>query len=401
VKGLVSLVKTLVKPKQQTEGETPKQTIQRFVDFLKAEGKAKGTIEAYERTIDHLSEKSNKSFKKITRRDLEAYLAEWREQKTSVNYMNFIRVVLKFFFKWLYGEETYPTCVKWIKTRTIKHEINPRDLLTEEEVYQLIRAADNVRDKALIHVLYESGGRLSEIRNLNVGDIVFEMEGDIEPRLIAKLVIPQERTKGKQKGKYFPLADSTEALQTWLEKHPNPESDQPLWVSLHSHFGSRLHVATIRRMLKRLAKQCGIKKPVNPHNFRHSQVTASAKYLSDQELKQKFGWTAGSRMLQVYSHITDQAVEEKELQMRGIKRIKEKNKRILTHVKCESCGKVYSAGKRICECGRPLDPDLAKLWDQEKQAKEELLADFIAEIRKTDAETLKQAIELLKSSKTS
>jgi len=361
----------LTPKKTKNKGESPKQTIQRFVDFLKAEGKAEGTIEAYERTINHLNKETNKPFKTITRRNLETYLASWREQQTSKSYMNFIRTVLKYFFKWLYGKETYPTCVKWIKTKTIKREIDPREILTEKEVYQLIRAAENERDRALIHVLFETGGRINEIRKLDVRDVIFEMVGDKEPVLTAKLMISQERTKGKEKGKYLRLIDSAEALKTWLETHPNPEADKPLWVSLHSHFGSQLHVSTIRRMLKRLAKKCGITKPVNPHNFRHSQVTASAQYLADQELKKKFGWTADSRMLQVYSHITDQAVEEKELQMRGVTEIKHKQKRILTHVKCDQCGRVYSAGQRICECGRPLDPDLAKLWDQEQVARKE------------------------------
>ena len=414
---------TLGKQTQQIEGEPPEETIQRFEAFRKAEGKAEGTIKAYRRILQDLADFFDKPFIEITRNDLETYLADWVErestkikgksykeigdgqkQKTSESYMNFIRSVLKYFFKWLYGTEDFPDCVKWIKPKRIQREIDPRDLLTDEEVFRLIRAADNPRDKALIHVLYESGARISEIRTLKVRDVSFETIPTEKqgPILKANLVIPSRKTKGNQRGKYLGLYDSAQALQAWLEEHPNPKPDQPLWVSLYSNFGEMVSLTSIRRMLKRLARKCEITKPVHPHALRHAQVTASAKYMADQELKQKFGWTAGSRMLQTYSHITDQAVDEKEQQMRGITRIQDKRKRYLDQVKCERCGNIYSAGeKRICECGRPLDPDLAKLWDQEKQVKEELLADFIAEIRKTDAETLKQAILLLKYSKRS
>jgi len=64
----------------------------------------------------------------LTRRDFELYLADWAErkstkikgktleeigngqtQKTSSADMNYIRTVLKYFFKWLYGDvDTYP-----------------------------------------------------------------------------------------------------------------------------------------------------------------------------------------------------------------------------------------------------------------------------------------------------
>ncbi len=89
-------------------------------------------------------------------------------------------------------------------------------------------------------------------------------------------------------------------------------------------------------------------------------------YLSDQQLKQKFGWTPGSQMLRVYSHLTTQDVEEKELEQRGITLHKTRSQRVLTQVHCEKCGQIYSAGRRMCECGRPLDPDLAARWDQEQ-----------------------------------
>ena len=123
-------------------------------------------------------------------------------------------------------------------------------------------------------------------------------------------------------------------------------------------------------MLKRVARQCGIRKPVHPHAFRHAQVTRSARYLSDQQLKQKFGWAPGSQMLKVYSHLTTQDVEEKECEIRGITPKQGKSPRVLTQVQCARCNRIYSAGRRLCECGRPLDPDLAARWDQEQLAQQ-------------------------------
>ena len=368
------------------------QVINRFSAFQKAEGKAKGTIEAYERILNELAEAFNGTpFNELTRANIEIFLADWSEQeeKNSPSYLNFVRTVLKYFFKWLAGGEDYPECAKWIKIKRVQRELDPRDILTEEEIYQMIRAAEHPRDRALIHVLYESGGRISEIRNLRVRDVTFEFVGD-DKILTAKLMITSGMTKGKERGKHLRLVDSAQVLQEWLTVHPDPKPKHPLWVSLHSNVGKMLHQATIRRMLKRVARRVEITKPIHPHAFRHAQVTASAKYLADQELKKKFGWTPGSQMLRVYSHITDRVVEEKELEMRGVTKVQDQSKRYLTHVKCPQCGRMYSAGKRICECGRPLDSDLGERYDLEKREKEREMREFFAALGEFSPAELRQ-----------
>jgi site-specific recombinase XerD len=413
----------LAKRKRKTKGESPEKTIQRFSNFQKAEGKAEGTISQYKGILKDLArfvdnkrtkpiEECTKPFITITRSDLETYIADWVDRdsskikgksykdkgkaikkKTSESYMNFIRSVIKYFFKWLYQTDEFPDCVKWIKPKNIRRELDPKEILTEEEIFKLIRAADNKRDRALVHILYESGGRVSEIRNLNVQDVTFE---SVDGHITAKLNITQGNTKGKQKGKYLRLVDSAQSLMDWLEEHPSPLPNEPLWINTYNNLGGAISLATIRRILDRLARLCKITKPVHPHALRHAQVTSSAKYLSDQQLKQKFGWTAGSRMLQTYTHLTDETIDEQELQMRGLKRVKANSKRILTHIKCEQCGKVYSAGKRICDCGRPLDPDMAKLWDQEKQEKDQALAEFMNVFKDLDLDKIKMITNIMK-----
>ncbi|MFQ6124034.1 MAG: hypothetical protein ACE5R6_05430 [Candidatus Heimdallarchaeota archaeon] len=112
--------------------ESPEHTIKRFVAFRKTEAVAEGTIAGYRRILQDLASFVNHiSFASLTRSDLELYLADWAERestrikgksfyelgngqtkKTSSAYMNFIRTVLKYFFKWLYQtDDTYPECV--------------------------------------------------------------------------------------------------------------------------------------------------------------------------------------------------------------------------------------------------------------------------------------------------
>jgi len=49
-------------------------------------------------------------------------------------------------------------------------------------------------------------------------------------------------------------------------------------------------------ILKDLAKKAGIKKKVNPHNFRHSRATHLAGKLPEAVMKEFFGWAQSSKM---------------------------------------------------------------------------------------------------------
>ena len=53
----------------------------------------------------------------------------------------------------------------------------PEELLTEEEIQKMISSCANLRDRALVSVLYESGCRIGEIGNLRIKDVLFDEYG--------------------------------------------------------------------------------------------------------------------------------------------------------------------------------------------------------------------------------
>jgi len=59
------------------------------------------------------------------------------------------------------------------------------------------------------------------------------------------------------------------------------------------------------QMLKKTAVKAGIKKHIYPHLFRHSAATRDARYLTESELRLKYGWSGDSQMAQVYVHLSD------------------------------------------------------------------------------------------------
>ena len=126
---------------------------------------------------------------------------------------------------------------------------------TEEDIRKLVENAQNLRDKALIFSLYESGCRIGEILTLNINNVNFDEYGAI-------LLVT-----GKTGDRRVRLIASAPLLSSWIENHPrNSELKAPLWVnfSTNNRYG-RLGYSSAKLMIKKVAVRAGIKKRVFPH----------------------------------------------------------------------------------------------------------------------------------------
>ena len=71
-------------------------------------------------------------------------------------------------------ETPYPEEVRWIKTATKPNERKEPLFFTSAEIEAMKKAANNLRDKAMVAVGYEAGLRATELLTLNVGSVVFD-----------------------------------------------------------------------------------------------------------------------------------------------------------------------------------------------------------------------------------
>jgi len=115
---------------------------------------------------------------------------------------------------------------------------------------------------------------------------------------------------------------------------------------------SPLKYNSIVQMLYRTAKMAGVKKRVNPHNFRHSRETYLANFLTEAQMKEFFGWTQDSKMAGVYVHMSGRNVDNALLKIYGIKNDEEKRESIFKPKECPRCQKVNQATNKFCSrCG--------------------------------------------------
>jgi len=60
-----------------------------------------------------------------------------------------------------------------------------------------------------------------------------------------------------------------------------------------------MNYSALAKMIKDLAKKCGITKKVNPHSFRHARATTRASKMTECQMNAYFGWVQVQTCLQL------------------------------------------------------------------------------------------------------
>jgi integrase/recombinase XerC len=147
----------------------------------------------------------------------------------------------------------------------------------------------DVRDKAIMELLYSSGLRLAELVGLNIGDIA--PDGTV-------------RVKGKgSKERIVPVGRfALEAVSRWQKRRAAYAAveEQAMFTGRQ---GRRISPRTVQAMVRKRAVAAGLPKRVYPHLFRHSFATHMLESSSDLRGVQEMLGHADISTTQVYTHL--------------------------------------------------------------------------------------------------
>lgn len=331
-----------------------KQIINKFVIGLRREELAKSTILGYlnyiTRTALQLrSYNIEKPLTDITQDDFDLLMMRLEDEHgMRPGTIRTYKKMIKKFFRVL-GDGEQPKWVQKLKLKSIETPVQPHDLLTKEELDKMMDACKHPRDKAMIAVLADSGMRIGALASCRIKHAEFNQYGAI-------LYISQtSKSKKTTAAKGIPLTWSTGFLNQWIAVHPlKNEPDAPLWVTLDNNIQAMSYKG-IRVNFKNIAKRASIKKPVNPHSFRHLAVTNwILDGLNEQEIKHRAGWSRGSaQMLRIYANYTDQEINDNIYEKYGLKK---DNRRHVTLNNCPRCNNVLRQDDKFCsQCSLVLD----------------------------------------------
>lgn len=341
--------------------ERNRRLILSFAGDLQAEGISELRTSKYLYLLRQIAIMFQKNFDKVTLADTKRIVVDINKSDYAEWSKNDYKITLKRFYKWLrkLPDQQEPPETSWIRTGHPKNGMLPEELLTEEDIARLTRAAENSRDHAFVLCAYETGGRIGELLNLRRKHAQFDNIG-------ATLIL-----SGKTGDRRVRIITAAPALSQWLNDHPSDEPEAPLWMIVgDKHHGEPLLYDSARALLQRLAHKAGIKKKVNPQAFRHSRASYLANHFTEQQLEQYLGWTPGSKMPGTYVHLSGRDTDSAILKMHGLNEAEERQKPKLTITKCPRCQQLNDPTVRFCaKCGLPLALEAAmEIERQRKQA---------------------------------
>ena len=166
------------------------------------------------------------------------------------------------------------------------------DVLSPEDVEQLLslKPVDvlEIRDLAIVELMYSSGLRVSETANINLNDFEEEMS-------FLRVLGKGSKTRIVPLGRY-----AINAIQNWInEREKYSEKSKALFINLK---GSRLSVRSIQLRLKRLALKQGLP-PVHPHMLRHSFATHMLESSGDLRTIQELLGHSSLSTTQIYTKL--------------------------------------------------------------------------------------------------
>ena len=170
--------------------------------------------------------------------------------------------------------------------------------LTIEETVRLLEAPDlatpqGQRDRALLELLYASGLRVSELANLDLGQIDLETN---EIRVWGKGSKERVVLIGEPAARMLSLYLNQGRPQLMGQKRSN--------AVFLNRYGGRLPVRRIQKILEKYAQVANIEKWVHPHLLRHTFATHLLDGGADLRVVQELLGHAQLSSTQVYTHVS-------------------------------------------------------------------------------------------------
>jgi integrase/recombinase XerC len=284
--------------------EENKKQIDSFKKYLQAERNfSTHTLRAYLRDIFDfllfLQDRWQLNFSDAEKHNIREFLEELNNRHLGKTTIARKIASLRAFYKFLMINGI-------IKTNPVENTSSPKrskkvpSFLTETEMQALFALPGiNLRDIAMIELLYSCGLRIEELMNLNLNNIDF----------ISNIVTV--RGKGN-KERIVPVGNQClNAIREYINERRAAglpyDIKSPMFLSDHI---KRLNQRTARRILHRLFIKAGLTKKVSPHTLRHTFATHMLDRGCDLRSLQEMLGHKNLSTTQIYTHVTIESLKK-------------------------------------------------------------------------------------------
>ncbi len=251
------LLKNLVTEPVERKEISNTEYLKLFLDAKRIEGCSERTLQYYRVTAEHMLKKLSTPIRKMTTDEIRAYLVEYQQEGgcSKVTVDN-IRRNISSFFSWL-EEEDYILKSPMRRIHKIKTKTVVKDVISDENMEKMRDACEEIRDLAIIDLLYSTGIRVGELVRLNIADV------NLEQRECVVF------GKGDKERRVYFDAKAKIHLMEYLARR---KDDNPaLFVSLDAPY-TRLQISGVEIRIRELGRKLSLNR-IHPHKFRRTMAT--------------------------------------------------------------------------------------------------------------------------------
>ena len=275
--------------------------IEEFINYLAVErGLAQNTLLAYRRDLisytRYVTDHGVESPDQIKREQVTSYMYDQKQKGISANSIARNLAAIKMFHRFLVRERLAkedPTTL--VDTPKLWKRVP--DVLSTIEIEAIIKASagrrwQEVRDQAILELMYASGMRVSELVNLKVENV--------------NLDVGYVRCIGKgSKERIIPIGKKA---KTCLKKYCESArkrlvKNDVTGVLFLSRLGKRISRQSVWKLIKHYAQKARIKKTIKPHTLRHSFATHLLEHGADLRSVQEMLGHSDISTTQIYTHV--------------------------------------------------------------------------------------------------
>ena len=238
----------------------------------------------------------------ITKDDLNAYMESMEAQKFAAATISRNIASLKAFYHYLVKEGIVTEDVtEDLKAPKIEKKIP--EILTTDEVIRLLNqpkgdSPKEIRDKAMLELLYATGIRVSELISLKLSDVNLKMSYILCRDSNKERIIPFGREAKNALVKYLDKARE--------EMLGNNDSD----VLFSNCSGQAMSRQGFWKLIKYYAKKADIKSEITPHTLRHSFAAHLVENGADLRSVQEMLGHSDISTTQIYANMNHNHIRE-------------------------------------------------------------------------------------------
>lgn len=325
----------------------PVISVLKYLKYLDQTGKSRNTQKTYcyalKQYFSYLQE-TDKDYKNIRLEDLVEFVSWLRspfestkvtplkpiQAKRTEKTTNLTVTAVTNFYDYLYRNEELPRDMSeklmrqvWGRSqyKSFLHHVNkdkpsvrnvlkikePRkkvEILSKEQVQQVLEATTNIRDRFLIHVLFETGLRIGEVLSLYLEDFKFDHRGH---------QIALKNRGELENGAMLKTGERnifvSQALMDLFDDYLYEVLDE---LDFRANFvfvilrgenkGKPLTLTAVEALFKRLREKTGIRK-LHPHIFRHTHATMYYQETKDiKQVQERLGHSQIQTTMNLYLH---------------------------------------------------------------------------------------------------